>query len=83
MDALTQYSLSRFFQCIDGVNQLQCQPEMLNLLIILRNLQEESLGAMNKATSQELTSRDASTRVDFGISEKIRAQFRSIKDRNH
>lgn len=83
MDPLTQYSLARFYQCIDGANQLQCQPEMQNLIIILRNLQEESLSSINKATSQEVTRRETSTHSDPCISQKILAQFRSIKDRNH
>jgi hypothetical protein len=82
-DPLTQFSLNRFCQCIDGINQLQCQPEMQNLLIILRHLQEESLNCINKATSPEIKGREKSIASDPCATEKILSQFRAIKDRNH
>lgn len=42
MDAATQMSLQRFFQCIDAANQVQGQQEMQNLLVLLRLLQKDS-----------------------------------------
>lgn len=83
LDAPTQFSLKRICDCIDASNALQSQPEMQNLLIILRNLQEESLNCIKKATSQELTRREASNLSDPCLSQKVLAQLRAMKDRNH
>ncbi len=80
LDINTQMSLQKFFQCIDAANQLQSQQEMQNLLVLLRLLQDESLVSINKATT---SSRDTNIASDRGTTQKIVAQFRSIKDRNH
>jgi hypothetical protein len=78
-----QLSYQGFIQCIDGVNQLQAQPEMQNLIIILRSLQEESLNCMTKACSQDLNRRESITSNESSEAQANLSRFKAIKDKNH
>lgn len=75
-----QYSLTKLQQTLNAINEFQSQQELQNLLIILRNLQEESINSINLACKSDP---NTSSHNEQSLTQTNLTRFKSIKDKNH